>query len=224
MNGQDLKLFAKCYINVSENSLADKKALYTFVEQASEDQVWYLLMHGQMAKESYLNEIDWVQTTKFLSKIKFPGEEWFRDYSMKASVKGVSKGATKYYETHSSLDPLIRYINTLQAGNKAGELALTKTYTLLKGGAILGATAVAAMILWMAVKAVRGDFGKFKQCMKLPKESQKGCKEAVQKMIWQKELKTMLGAKKFCQKSKDPSKCTAKVDKKIASIRSKMSK
>lgn len=199
MEGQDLKLFAKCYISFSENTTEDKKKLFRFVEQASEGQVWYLLTHGQMAKESYLNEIDWASSAKTLKSIPFPGENFFQDFSFNRAM--ASKGFSS-----------------------AGLDAADRAYTLLKGGVILSSAVVAAIILWMAVKAAKGDFTRYKQCMKLPAESKKECKEAVRKMIWQKELKTMLAYKKLCSRSKDPDKCNRKIDKKINKLKQKLSK
>jgi len=106
----------------------------------------------------------------------------------------------------------------------AGDLMSTASGAMMASGAIL-ATVVVAAITSQAYKVARLAFSKAHRiCLQYKGNLKQQCINKVRKESLQKQLQSLSSGKSKCSKSKEPQKCRNLVDKKIASVKKKLTK
>jgi len=176
MNTKDLKIFAMYYVMEHDDLLKEEKlGLIEFIKEASEDQVKFLLITGEVMPKLVQEDID------ALKEAPLGGQAWkaFGSTSMfKDPVKATYKAGQTSGATHA-----VVVAAALFAGAKAYKRFLSKAARACKE---------------------KGGVDKTRCMQKFKLDAKKAKIAAMQKGM------------SACSKTKDPSKCKAKLQGKIA--------
>ena len=110
--------------------------------------------------------------------------------------------------------------------NKAEAFDMLKNSEYFKEGSmILGAAAIAAVVIYAATKIYARNFSKFaKQCKTKEGKEKTLCITDAKKNAYKAEIAALKKTKNACSKAKKPDKCKKKIDKQIASLNKSMAK
>ena len=208
----DLKLFAKCYVEAHDLSNEDKKKFFEFIDNVSNVEIINLLETGRM---EYLSETKKEQIIESLQL----SEDNIMDvpYSVVKSFWIAFKhGPGKNpFKSIRDVESWIRHsdLNTISG--------------MLSTLAVVGVTAsvLIAISFYVAARYLREKLSKAGQACK----SQKGkdFKKCVLKYkidAYEGQLRLLQKGLTACNKSKEPNKCKAKINAKIANTKRKIDK
>ncbi len=91
------------------------------------------------------------------------------------------------------------------------------------GATVLGAAALAGLLIYGGVKVYKNYFSAAaKKCQGLSGSAKDACMAKARAAATQAEIRDLSSAKSACSKAKDPAKCAATVNAKIAKLRAKL--
>jgi hypothetical protein len=200
----DLLEFTKYYIAYSDLSKSNTSKLLTFVENATDNQLEYLLQTGYMVSE----------------------QEAIVEVSM---VSALLKSASFHIDAISAfgfgnwLKSIPDAIDTAyQVGGQIGGKTMAAKSAFVAGAPpALAAGALATLIIWMSYKVTKAFLKKKVPdvCKKYKGDEKKQCIEKMNAYARKMRANDLQKSMAFCSKTKDPAKCKQKIAKKISAIR-----
>ena len=196
---QDDKIFMKYYVEVSDLKPKDKITLFEFIDKASQEQLIYLATTGKMSANP-------VMEADFFVGV---GEQVLTSIAHAMQALGIPEG-TVIKVLGSSNDPLTAIFNLLNP-------ARLKTVGLISTGVL------AAFILFVSYKFYKRYISKSgRACKDFAGKAKKDCIKRFKMEGIKAQLGQLEKGTKLCDKSKDPSKCKAKITKKMAKVKLKL--
>jgi len=207
-----LKVFAAEYINIQENlSNKDKISLLNFVKESNEEQVNCLLLTGHMVSIE--------ESTQIFSNLN---EYAYMNWT--DTIRGIED----FDKAVAYLEKVVKYVSNQQAagaerfgistGLKAGQ------EVGLKQGIVagVGASAIAALIIFASIKAYKRFLSKAaKACKGKSGDEKTLCMKNYKKRALSQQIIDLKKGKRVCSKTKNPKKCILGIDKKAKKLQTK---
>jgi flagellar biosynthesis/type III secretory pathway protein FliH len=202
----DIKYLALTYINLQDNlTIQEKNNLAKFVVEATEDKVIELLVEGEI-----LNEAGGLAVV---------------------GSKNLVIGSTPYSGI-MSIDQLQTAVNSAlkrsqevgrQRGWQTGEEAGYETGMQTGATGAFAAAAIAALVITVSYKVYKRFLSKAaRACKNLAGDAKTSCMNKYKRESLKAQVTELQKGRSICSKSKDPGKCTLKIDKKLHNIKVKL--
>jgi len=216
---EDLRVFASYYVELQDNlNNSDKKIFFDFIQNANDAQIENLLVCGQI-KENML-EISGEDVTP---------DQMIKLLQLKVALEKIKKFGTDKVEISEDsfktwISLIKRFGEELKTVMKPGKIMKTGMKVgAEKGVVILGGTLLAALVLTVSFKAYKQFLSKAaRQCRNQKGRDKNVCMEKFRRISMKKRVELLEAGKQTCKFSKNPAKCTFKIDKKINKIKLKL--
>jgi len=207
----DLKLFAKCYVEAHDLTNENKKKLFEFIDNVSNVEIINLLETGKM---EYLSEPRKQQIIESLQ---------LSEYTPKDTVYDVAKFFWWLSKKVTGKKPFMS-IGDIDIWLKHSDLRTVNSMFLkLVGTGGVAVTVIVGITLYLAARYLREKLSKAGQACKGKKGKEfKKCVLKYKIDAYKGQLQLLQKGLATCSKSKNPGKCKAKIYTKIGKTERKI--
>ena len=228
----DSKLFILHYINMQEElNLDDKERMWSFLKEATDDQLYYYVENGSCVNE--MKAIEYVlETEDLLNEVPVPLKGVLTGGFKKAKQKPVDTIVAAAQKKHnqqlinkatSIMKSVFTEPNVDATWKRVLHPGRQQLISNIRTG--LGATVIAAVIAAAAYKAYKHYHGQYvAQCIDKEGKEKSLCIIKAKVEAKKQQYAKLQKASAACDQTKDPKKCKLKLKKKMDKVKNEISK